>query len=237
MNDKLQSILDQAVGSLSEALGDNLYSCCVYGSVVRGNFIAGVSDINLLIVLNESNPAAHQAVARVVGGNWQIDPFVLARRGFQRSARAFASKFASIKRNYRVLRGADPLADVQVEPGLEKFLCEQALRNLRLRLVYTFVTRQQSKVYDKFLARCVTPLFTQMSEAVRLNGVVVPKEFETRIGLFEKEFQIDGAALRDLLAFKKAPQKLSDEENIAWHQRIFPVVDAVITWIERAWTS
>jgi hypothetical protein len=188
-------------------------------------------------VLKESNPSAHEAVARAIGGNRQIDPFVLAHRGFQRSVRAFAAKFASIKRNYRVRCGPDPLAEIQIDPGLEKFLCEQALRNLRLRLVYTFVTRQQSNVYDKFLARCVTPLFMQMSDVLRLNGIAVPKDFEARVALLEREFEIDGAALRDLLAFKKAPQKLSDDECVAWHQRIFPVVDAVINWIDATWTK
>ncbi|HKS35660.1 MAG TPA: hypothetical protein VJW76_00620 [Verrucomicrobiae bacterium] len=45
---KLQPVLDQAVTALKEALGDNLYSCCVYGSPVRGNAIEGVSEASLL---------------------------------------------------------------------------------------------------------------------------------------------------------------------------------------------
>jgi hypothetical protein len=140
----LQATLDQAVNALRTELGDNLYySCCVYGSAVRGNSIEGVSDINLLVILNQSTAAAHEAVARAIGGQRQIDPFVLARRGFERSVRAFATKFASIKRNYRVRFGADPLVDLNVDAELEKFLCEQAVRNLRLRLAYAFITRQQ----------------------------------------------------------------------------------------------
>src|ERR1022692_4512097 len=50
----LQATLDQAVNALRTELGKNLYSCCVYGSAVRGNSIEGVSDINLLIILNQS---------------------------------------------------------------------------------------------------------------------------------------------------------------------------------------
>src|SRR6185369_6724655 len=103
MTPKPQATLDQAVGALRSELGENLFSCCVYGSAVRGNAIEGVSDLNLLIVLNQSNTGAHQAVARAIGGLPQVDPFVLAKRGFERSVRAFAPKFASIRRNYRVL--------------------------------------------------------------------------------------------------------------------------------------
>ena len=152
-------VLDQVVAQLSQELGVNLYSCCLYGSAVRGNAIAGVSDLNILIVLGESNAAAHAAVARALEKFPDVDPFVLGRRGFERSMRAFAPKFASIRRNYRVLAGADPLAGFQVDAPLERFLCEQSLRNLRLRLAYSFITRKRHEAYDRYLRRQVTPIF------------------------------------------------------------------------------
>jgi predicted nucleotidyltransferase len=237
MSPKLQATLDQAIGALRSELGENLFSCCVYGSAVRGNAIEGVSDLNLLIVLNQSNTGAHQAVARAIGGLPQVDPFVLAKRGFERSVRAFAPKFASIRRNYRVLCGADPLATMNVDARLEKFLCEQAVRNLRLRLVYSFVTRARHKAYDRFVVRHVTPVFVQCSEVLRLSGVDIPVAFEARIPTLEKEFKIDGQVLRDLLAIRKNPVRFSDAEAVAWHERLFPAVDAVIVWIESHWQT
>lgn len=234
---KTQETLDQAVGALRAELGDNLFSCCVYGSAVRGNAIEGVSDINLLIVINESSSAAHKDIARAIGGQPLIDPFVLGRRGFERSVHAFAPKFASIKRNYRVLHGTDPLADMQVDTALEKFLCEQAVRNLRLRLVYAFVTRQQNNAYDKFVIRNITGMFVQFSEALRLNGVSIPSSFDARVQVLEKEFKLDGQVLRDLLALKKDPQRFSEDDTVNWHQKLFPVVDAVLRWIETKWPA
>lgn len=235
MTKKLQGILDQAVSALRAELGGNLYSCCVYGSAVRGNAIEGISDINLLIIVNESSSTAHEAIARAIGDQPLIDPFVLARRGFERSVRAFATKFASIKRNYRVLHGADPLAEMQVDAALEKFLCEQAIRNLRLRLVYAFVTRQRNKAYDRFVLHNIAGLFVQFSEALRLQGVVIPQAFEARIPVLEKEFKLDGAVLRDLLVLKQQPQRFSEADAVNWHARLFPVIDTVLGWIETHW--
>ncbi len=94
MNPKLQATLDQAVSASRRELAENLYSCCVYGSAVRGNVVEGVSEINLLIVLNQFDSKAHRAIARVVGLLPRIDPFVLAKRGFERGVRAFVPKFA-----------------------------------------------------------------------------------------------------------------------------------------------
>jgi hypothetical protein len=235
VNPKLEAVLNQTVEALKTGLGDNLYSCCLYGSAVRGNAIEGVSDLNLLIVLNESDTVAHQAVAKALDGRPQIDPFVLSRRGFERSARAFAPKFASIRRHHRVLHGADPLLGLKVEPELERFLCEQALRNLRLRLVYAFVTRQQLKGYDRFVARNVTAMFVQFSEVLRLQGTTIPTDFAARIPLFEQEFGVDGTALRELLELKRDPKRFSDVQAVECHERLFPVVDGVLRWIESHW--
>jgi hypothetical protein len=234
---QLQATLDQAVSALRAELGDNLFSCCVYGSVVRGNAIEGVSDINLLIIVKESTSAAHEAIARAIGRQVLIDPFILGQRGFERSLCAFAPKFASIHRNYRVLYGADPLAGMQVDVALEKFLCEQAVRNLRLRLVYAFVTRQQNHAYDKFVVRNITAMFVQFSEVLRLNGVSVPQSFDERVPVLEKEFKMDGQVLRDLLALKKNPQKFTEADALNWHNKLFPVVDAALVWIETNWPA
>lgn len=231
----VRKTVEQAEAALRQELGENLYSCCLYGSAVRGNVIPGVSDLNLLIVLERSDPAAHEAVARAIGPDRGIDPFVLGRKGFARSVRAFAAKFSSIKRNYRVLFGADPLAEITLDPALEKFLCEQALRNLRLRMAYSYVTRARHKAYGRFLIRSITPLFLRLSEIVRLEGQVIPAEFDQRISLFEKFFGVDGVILRDLLALKKRPDALSADEVVEWHARFFPVVDAAIQWIEINW--
>ena len=233
-NATLQS-LEPLVADLRIGLGANLYSCALYGSTVRGNAIAGVSDINILILLEISDPVAHEAIASVLGSRRGIDPFILGRAGFMRSARAFAPKFASIRRNYKILHGPDPFAGLAGDPRMERFLCEQAVRNLRLRMVYAFVTRERHKSYGRFLARMVTPLFLRLAEILRLEGLDVPVGFEGRIAAFEKQFAVDGAALRDLLAYKAAPSTLSSEEASRWHKRIFPVVDAAAEWIEAHW--
>lgn len=237
MNPKVESTLERAVESLKAELAVNLYSCCLYGSAVRGNAIEGVSDLNVLLVLNESDASAHSAVARALKDYPQIDPFVLGKRGFERSTRAFAPKFVSIRRNYRLLYGADPLAELKVDVGLERFLCEQALRNLRLRLVYSFITRGRHKAYDRFLVRNVTPLFVNISEVLRLENIAIPAAFEARLPILEREFNVDADVLRDLLALKRAPSGFSEPDAVKWHERVFPVIDAVLRWIEDRWTK
>jgi predicted nucleotidyltransferase len=234
---EITSEVGEVVAALRADLGENLYSCCLYGSAVRGNIVRGVSDINLLIVLNTSDSVAHDCIASVMGSNARIDPFILGRKGLERSVHAFAAKFASIKRNYRVLHGADPLAAIDIEPKLERFLCEQAIRNLRLRSVYAYVTRSRHKTYGSFLSRSVTPLFLRLSEIIRLSGSEVSQDFVERIRIFESKFAIDASVLHELLAFKRKPRVLSEAEIMDWHARLIPILDAAIGWIESHWQT
>lgn len=228
-------LVAKTVTALQDRLKENLYSCCLYGSWVRGNAVAGRSDINLLIVLDASTPEAHAALSQLFAGQPRIDPFILGRSGFERSVRAFASKFGSIRRNYRVLHGADVLAQMKVDSIVERFLCEQSLRNLRLRMVQAFVMRSRTRPYERYLARCVTPLFVGASDALRLSGISLPPDFAARIPLMAAEFKIDAQVLADLVKFKSVQGKLRDDEASSWHQRLFPVVDAVVRWIEGKW--
>ena len=231
----LPNALDQTVSALQKALGNNLHSCCLYGSTVRGDSIEGVSDINLLIVLAESTAEAHLAISRVIDENPKIDPFVLGLRGFERSVRAFAPKFLSIRRNYRVLSGADVLKDIKVDPQLERFLCEQAMRNLRLRLARAFICRHQTRAYGNFLVHIEKPLLLRLSEMLRLDGRDLPDEIPERIPIFSKEFGVDEQLFNDLMALKNNPRNLSDAEMIQWHERLFPAVDKALAWIETRW--
>ncbi len=224
---------EQCLEALRRELGGNLHSCYLYGSAVRGNSIEGQSDTNLLIVLHKSDAAAQDNIARALAFATKVDPFILGLPGFERSARCFGAKFSSIKRNYRLLYGEDMLAAITIDPNLEKFLCEQALRNLRLRLAFSYVTRERHKNYLRFLARSVTPLFLRLSEIIRLQGLPLPTEFSERIATFVRVLKVDAEILGNLLLLKtgEAPPRTDTQ----WHEQVFPLLDQALEYISQEW--
>ena len=235
MDKPLDQRLADVARLLETELGQNLFSCCVYGSAVRGNAVEGVSDINLLLVLETSSTVAHESVARVVAREALLDPLIVEHRSFARTARCFANKFSSIQRNYRVLHGADPFAGVTVDSDLERLLCEQALRNLRLRATYAFVMDGRQWNYRHFLREIVSATFTQLSDVLRLSDRDVPKDFAERIAPMVTTWSIDSSILRDLLELREERKEPAKDELADWHQRLLSVVDTVLQWIERNW--
>ncbi len=237
MSNPVDGTLEQVVASLRDSLRENLVSCCLYGSAARGNAVAGVSDLNVLIVLQESSAQAHAVIARALAGHPQIDPLVVAERNLERTARCFAAKFSSIKRQHRVLHGSDPLAAITIDPRLERLLCEQSMRNLRLRLAYAFIVRGRPEGYSRFLAGSVSALFINLAEILRLDGAEVPADFAARLPLLRRAWPAASGVLDDLLRLREKPRALDDSEAADCHQRVLGLLDAALATIESRWTD
>jgi len=234
----LEAELASIVRKLSSELGGNLHACILYGSAARGDWIAGVSDLNLLIVLEESTPPAHAAIAEALEASPFVSPFVIGLPGMQRTFRAFATKFLSIRRNYRLLHGTDVLAALSIDAAQERFLVEQALRNHRLRLVHAYISfRDDRRRFTQFIVRSRVGILVQLSEALRLNGVDVPKSHSERLPILERQMGTDASVLRDLAAIKQQKRFLRDDEVPAYHTRLYGLLTGAISWIEQQWPS
>lgn len=229
-----RKLLAEVVTELREKLASNLYSCIIYGSAVRGGFVAGSSDLNLLLILNESTPSAHQAIARILKGRDKVKPFVIARIGMERSFAAFAIKFCSIGRHYRVLHGADPLADLAIDEKTLHFLTEQALRNLRLRSVHAYISwGHQRQRYIDYVSHLVPQIFTDIGTAFRVRGIELPQEFSDRIPILREHLGATTTVLGDMLLLKEKKTPLNDSEIFSLHSRLFALLDTTISWLAR----
>jgi predicted nucleotidyltransferase len=231
-----QATLDDTIAALQKGLGTNLYSVVLYGSAARGDFVQGVSDLNVLVVLNESNPTAHEALARVVRSRPNVEPFVIGRPGLLRTARAFPAKFAAIRRAGRTVFGPDPLADIPHFPELERFAAEQALRNVRLRLVYNFVKRGgDASRYTRFILDFIPGLYAACNAVLELEGQAVPQTRDAQASLYASVFGVDTSVLVELTQRKQKPQPLTDAQVNSTHARLFAIVMAALAWTERRW--
>ncbi len=231
-----QRDLDETVGALRSALGANLYSVVLYGSAARGDFVPGVSDLNLLIVLNESTPAAHESLAAVLRGRPKVDPFVIGRPGLLRTARAFPAKFAAIRRTGRPVSGPDPLADVPRFPDLERFAAEQALRNVRLRLVYNFIRHGgDPQRYARFILDFVPGIYSACNAVLELEGRPIPRTRPDQAALYSSVFGADTRVLVELIELKRSRRTISAADVSSIHERLFGCVMATLDWVERRW--
>ena len=224
---------DQA---FEDALGDNLYSLIQYGSSVK-NESDNAGNINILVVLNRSTPEAHNAIHQIILAEPQIEPFILGKRGFERTVLSFAVKFLSISRHYKLLSGQDVLADLNISLKHERFLAEQALRNLRLKIIHCYAKRGASKTYVRFVTSIMTSIIVDISEVLRCEQKNVPIKYSDRIASFTQQFDFEVTILNQLIALKKKPRSLTQYEVQALHRNLFIVLDNILLYIENHWNE
>lgn len=130
------SIVEPFLKSLDAAVGGR-YTAVLHGSAARGTWIPGVSDVNLLLVLEDASPATLRALAQAFD-TWrrvnQPPPLLLTQEEWRRSADVFALEITDMKTAYKVLRGPDVVAGVTVQKRDLRRALEREFRGKLLQL-------------------------------------------------------------------------------------------------------
>jgi predicted nucleotidyltransferase len=127
----------------ADGAGLGNYCAVLYGSQARGHALPTRSDVNLLLILDEIDPARLRALGpafRLWEDAGQPPPLILRRQEWERSADAFPLEIADMRSAYRVLRGENPLARLEVERSDLRRALERELRGKLLRLRQAYAT-------------------------------------------------------------------------------------------------
>lgn len=169
---------ERFVEELKQALGERLRSVVLHGSVARGEVVPNVSDVNLLVLLDDVDATALRTagpLARRWARAGNTAPLLLSWDEWLRSADAFAIEVADMKDARHVLHGEDAVAELAVD---RRQLRLQAERELRGKLVQLrsglLLTAERPGEVGRLLLSAL-PSFTTYARAVlRLHGEAVP---------------------------------------------------------------
>lgn len=129
------------------------YTAVLFGSAAREQFIPDWSDINVLLIAESLAPAALRA-GRDALARWREEaqalPLLFSHEEWRRSADAYPLEIAEMKSGYRLLRGQDPLQDMQVRPADLRAALEREFRGklMRLRQGYALFTPQSADLTE-----------------------------------------------------------------------------------------
>lgn len=129
-------LVDRLVARVDELYAGDA-SVVLYGSMARGDWQAGHSDVNLLVVTASVSAADLRRLTPEFRGfeaERSAPPFLVTRAEWARAADAFPIEITDMRQAYRVLHGVDPLEGLAVQlPALRQAL-EAEFRGKLLRL-------------------------------------------------------------------------------------------------------
>lgn len=159
---------------LAAALGDGLQSVVLYGSAARGDWVAGRSDINVLVLVRNASAAALRPAGQALA-DWvrtgETPPLVFSEDEWHRSADVFAMEMDDMRAGHRVLYGRDPLAGMTTDRDDVRRELERELVGTLLHLRAAHVAAAtEGKALEALLAGSVGQVLTLCRGLLRLHG-------------------------------------------------------------------
>lgn len=165
---------------LRERAGPNLRSVVLHGSVARDEAVPGVSDVNVLVLLESAGPDELRAIAPLAR-RWLesagAPPLIVPESEWARAADVFAIEVADMKDVHELLFGVDPVATLDVRRNELRLQTERELRGKLLQLREGTLLAAESPTELGWLLTAALPSFTAyMRATLRLADRDVPAD-------------------------------------------------------------
>lgn len=233
LTEQLQVVVD----ALSLTYHRHLVSVLLYGSAARGDFIAGRSDVNLLVILQSVRLENLAEAARLLR-RWRklkIAPLFLAEGELRLTARAFPLEVSDIQASGHLLYGSNPLSTIVVTPEDVRAQSRRELHGSLIRLRQGYLELlDRGEALGGLLAGAITSLLPIFRAIIRLDGTPVPTTDMEVVESVASRHHLDRDLLTRLLAHKRGSIRLAtaDVRQILsrlveeW-ERVAALVDAV----------
>jgi predicted nucleotidyltransferase len=162
------------VREFAKELGQELRSALLYGSIARGEAVEGLSNINVMLLLDHVDMDTLRRVAplaRKWAQTGNLPPLVLSWEEWERSADSFAIEVADMRDAREVLAGSDPIPQMNVTHQDLRLQAERELKGklllLRTRLM---LVGEKPEEIGRLLLAALPSFTTYLRAALRLAG-------------------------------------------------------------------
>lgn len=231
------SDVEALTADLQAACGGDLRAVILYGSTASGDHHPRYSDVNVLVVLRDTSPAALAAAGPALR-KWERAghpaPLLMTPEFLAASADVFPLEFSDMKEQHRLLAGEDLLASLAVDSHHLRSELERELKGKLLRLRGSYAASAgDARRLRELLSRSSSTFLTLFRGYLRLMKAasLPPKSgaaaaLGARLGLDMEPFAY--------AARLKAGEKTAAKEPPGpWAERYLACVEAVVERVDR----
>jgi len=197
---------------LTAVFSDHLQSIILYGSATGPDYIAGVSDHNFLVVLDDTGMAELDKARSLVTG-WRKKkiamPLFMSEQYIQASLDSFPIEFLNMQLSRRVVLGEDVIAELEINSEHLRLQAEREVKGYLLKLRQGLIlslgkaSEMRALVIDSLSA--LTSLFRAL---LVLKNLEVPEVKQEVIMAACQAFGLDDALFRRLNTLRSKSEKI-----------------------------
>ena len=205
--DDTQKLLQTYVKQVKGVFGEQLEGMLLYGSAVRGEFLPGRSNLNILLLVSSYDSAVlkqYSALHRRWSKEQIVVPLFLTEEELGTSAEVFPLEFLEIQEHHRVLGGRDPFIGFHVKNDRLREAVVQGLTGHLLRLRQRYVEGGGSDDATMILLPLsITSTLPLLRGVQRLLGRPVLSHSDAVIKDVAEQLKLDLQGLLDVWLLKR----------------------------------
>jgi predicted nucleotidyltransferase len=211
-----EEIFQEIIDDCRQLFGADLVSIILYGSAASGEYVAGRSDVNFMIVLSEQGidllDRAFDLIAK-----WKrrrvATPLFLTEVYVETSLDVFPIEYLGFQNNHKLVYGKDILKGLVFDPQYLRLQCEREAKGKLLLLREAFLESQgKGKHLQQVMAESLGAFVAIFSTLLYLKGDEIPQQKREVIKAFCQAFDMDGRLFDRLLDVKERRSRLSASE-------------------------
>ncbi|MDI3461725.1 MAG: hypothetical protein OJF50_000546 [Nitrospira sp.] len=205
--EETQRLLKLYVKDVVKVYVNELEAILLYGSAVRGEFLPGRSNLNLLLVMSSYDLSVlkkYDSIHKRWSKEQVIVPLFLTAADLQSASFVFPLEYQDILECHRLLWGQDPFVGLKIDARYLAGEVLQALRGNLLRLRQRLVEgRSTEEAMTILLSLSITTLLPALRGLQRLLGRPILAHGEPLLQDLEVHLEVDLTGLRDALLLKR----------------------------------
>lgn len=211
--DKLGDRLQEFTESLKEIYQQDLVSLILYGSAASGEYVSKHSNLNILVVLKNTQQNELIKAAKLVKKFRMINPLFLTEDYIASSTDVFPIEFLDMQENYSLLFGKDVLKSINIDISNLRFQCEQELKSKLINLKHVYLRlKGNNTLLNSVLLKSFTSALHILRNVLRLKSNKAPYLKQEILEQLQAEFQIDKPVWKKILATKNKQIKLKGKD-------------------------
>jgi predicted nucleotidyltransferase len=211
-----QEIFPGIIEDYNGLFGEHLVSVILYGSAASGDYVAGKSDINFMIVVSDSGIDLLEETFDLIA-KWKkrnvATPLFLTEAYVKTSLDVFPIEYLNFQNNHKVVYGKDILCDLSFERDFLRLQCEREVKGKLLLLRESFLESQgKGKNLQLLIAESLGALTAIFNGLLHLKGKALPHHQRDVIRDFCQVFDMDSTLFERLLEVKEKKVKPTGPE-------------------------
>ncbi len=224
---------------LKEKFRDRLKSVLLYGSTARGDYIAGRSNLNLLVILSQVG-VEELTLGNQIFQNYKkkgfVAPLLFTSEYIATSADSFPMEFLDIKAHHLLLYGEDPFTELEIVGQNLRLQCEGEIKGKLVRVRQSFLEIGLDKrKLPQLLTESLTSFLPAMRHLLQLDKGIEAWKAEEVFSQLEEIYGLEGSSFRQVWRLKREKAKKASPEQlkplfgqyISQLQKLAEVVDKI----------